>query len=201
MDDVAKRLTDEYLYQKELILERAGVRSGVDRERLRAIVEPRMTRMAEIVRDWDVTPAILMAAVFSLAKRERHPDGPMPSLLVSQKYLVRALSLYLDVPTAAVLERRSLRHYFDRQDAAFLAFEEMAPSDLVTDTQHPAVFRYLLALLRFDTDTMYFIAPELLQDLAADSRTRAWAERRGVRHDAVARLFNNRKRKETQPER
>ena len=192
-------LLDHYIYEKDRLLQEAGARGGVDKERLRTLMRPRIEKMAHVVKDWSVTPDILMTAVFAWAKHNRHPDGPMPNMLFSVKYLSKALAHYLQVPYEVVMERRSVSLFLERMDFEFERFrdelEKAGVTDLTTATSYPPEARYLMSLQRGDAESMFYIAPDLLEHMKNDRRVTTWLEHRGVTYEAVAKQFNNMRKK------
>jgi hypothetical protein len=187
-------LVANYIHQKELLLEAAGVAGVLNRERLSDLMRPRIERMAELVQDWNVSPEVLMAACFEQARKNRHPDGPMPNMLFSEKYLTRSLSEFLQVPYEAVVQRKSMDAYLKRCDWDYeqtkKTLDTAGVTDLVTASTFPVEYRYLMAITRFDMESACYLAPELLQQMAADRRTSAWLEHRGVKYERVAAQFN-----------
>jgi hypothetical protein len=188
----------QYVYQKELLIKAAGGEGKLNRDRLKSLMRPRIERMAEVVRDWDVKPEVIMTAVFAWAKYNKHPDGPMPNMLFSVKYLTTALSNYLQVPYEVVMERRSMSAFLDRMDYEFTRFrdelEKAGVTDLVTATSYPVETRYLMAVMNLDWDSVFFLSQELLETMSRDARVCMWLSHRGVHYEVVASKFNKRKK-------
>jgi hypothetical protein len=191
-------LLTQYVYQKEKLVEEAGGKGQLNRDRLKSLMRPRIERMAEVVQDWDVKPEVVMTAVFAWAKRNKHPDGPMPNMLFSVKYLTSAISNYLQVPYEVVMEKRSLSAFLERMDYEFERFRReldgAGVTDLVTATSYPVDVRYLMAIMHLDWDSAFFMAQELLEVMTRDKRVSLWLAHRGVHYEAVASHFNKRKK-------
>lgn len=191
------RLLDNYIYQKAKLLEDAGYRGKLDERRLRSLMLPRIEKMASVVHDWDVQPDILMEAIFDWAKFNKHPDGPMPNMLFSSKYLTKALSNYLQVPYEVVVDKRSAKLFLERRDFEFTRMrqelERAGVTDVTTATSYPVEVRYLIAVHRMDMESMFYMAQELLAMMSADRRVTKWLAHRGVLYERVAAQFNKRK--------
>lgn len=196
LEELTDKLVDNYIHQKELALQRAGVKTPLNCERLARMVRPNLERMAQVIADWDVTPGMVIEAVFSYAASNRHFDGPLPSLLYSVKYLSKALAYYMGVPYEAVMEKRSLAVYLAEMDEMHSRFrKEIGTADITFATSFPVESRYLFAIERFDLISAAYLSPSLLERLAADRKVRRWMEHRGVRYEAVAEQFNKIKNK------
>jgi len=191
------RLLDNYIYQKAKLLEDAGHHGKLDERRLRSLMLPRIDKMASVVHDWDVQPDILMEAIFDWAKFNKHPDGPMPNMLFSSKYLTKALSNYLQVPYEVVVDKRSAKLFLERRDFEFTRMrqelERAGVTDVTTATSYPVEVRYLIAVHRMDMESMFYMAQELLAMMSADRRVTKWLAHRGVLYERVAAQFNKRK--------
>lgn len=197
--DLTDRLMDSYCYWKAKIAEDAGARGRVDTDRLRQVARPRIEAMAATVEGWDAAPHVIMSAAFEWALHNRHPDGPMPNLLASQKYLTKALGHYLQVPYEVVAEKKSMSLFFEKMDDAHARFraelERAGVTDMSSSSSYPPENRYLIALGQGDRGAMFMIAHELLARMQADGRVESWLAHRGVAYAAVARLFNDERRK------
>ncbi len=200
-EDLVRSLLDNYVYQKAKLLEDAGARGTLNKDRLRELVRPRIERMADVVRDWSVRPDILMEAVFSWAKYNRHPDGPMPNMLFSSKYLAKALSHHLQVPYEVVMEKRSVALFLERMDFEHERFrkdlEKAGDTDLSTATSYPVESRYALAFSQLDWDAVFYMSQEVLECMGKDRRVTTWMNHRGFTYSGIAGLFNARKKKST----
>ncbi len=187
-------LLANYVHQKELLLEDAKCAGMLNKERLMTLMRPRIEQMAAVVHDWDIRPDMLMAAVFGWAKKNRHPDGPMPNMLLSVKYLTKALGDYLQVPYEAVVGKRSMKIFLERKDYEFRVAEAelkfVGITDLVTATSYPVEYRCLMALRKLDWDSVALMAPEVLEAASKDRRIRLWLDHRGVTYEKLAAIFN-----------
>jgi hypothetical protein len=191
-------LLSQYVYQKEKLIEVAGGKARLNHSRLCSLMRPRIEKMADVVRDWDVKPSVIMEAVFDRARRHNHPGGPMPNMLFSVKYITSALSDYLQVPYEVVMEKRSISAFLERMDWEFNRFrgelERAGVTDLVTATSFPVEVRYLMAVMNLDWDSAFFLAQDLLETMNRDKRVSLWMAHRGVRYEVVAQKFNKRKK-------
>lgn len=197
-ESLIQTLVDNYVYQKEELIKEAGGKGRLDRDRLSSMIRPRMEKMAEVVKDWDVRPDILMTAAFAWARKNRHPDGPMPNMLCSVKYLTNALSNYLQVPYEVVMEKRSMDLFLERMDFEFERFrnelEKAGVTDMVSATSYPVEARYLISVHDLDWEAMFYMAQELLERMAGDKRVEMWLNHRGIEYRSVAAHFNKRKK-------
>lgn len=200
----AKELLDNYIYHKERLVneardERSSRKGLLNAPRLRSMVRPRIEKMASLIQDWGVSAPIVMDAVFAWAIYNRHPDGPMPNMLASAKYITSALSHYLQLPYEVVLDKRCVNLFLERKDFEFsrmsAELDRAGITDLSTATSYPVEMRYLMAVLRFDRDAVFYMAQELLALMGKDRRVRMWMEHRGVKYESVASSFNKRKSK------
>jgi hypothetical protein len=175
-------------------MEAAGADGVLNTDRLRILSRPRMEKMAAVVQDWDATPEVIMAACFELARKNNHPDGPMPNMLLSVKYLTKALSEYFQVPYEAISQKRCMKVWIDRVDWDFKqtceAFEKAGITDVVTATSYPVEYRYLMAVNKMDWNSVGLLAMETLEAMKKDRRAAMWLEHRGVRYEKVAAQFN-----------
>ena len=196
-ENLVQDLLDNYIYQKEELLRRAGAKAVINRDRMATLMRPRIEKMAVVVEGWDVKPDILMNAVFDWARYNKHPDGPMPNMLASVKYLTKALGNYLQVPYEIVVEKRCMALFLERMEFEFDRFrnelERAGVTDLTTATSYPLETRYLMAVQNLDRDSAFYMAQELLEIMGRDKRVAMWLEHRGVRYEAVAEQFNKRK--------
>lgn len=198
-DELVQQLLDNYLYQKEEAYKKAGGRRAIDMDRAAAVNRPRMEKLAEVVGHWDVSPDVLMDAVFAYSRSNRHYDGPMPNMLLSAKYLTKALAFYLQVPTDAIVDRRFKEIFLERMDYDYeekkKELEDAGVTDLLSVTSYPVEIRYVMALGKLDTKTMFYLSQELLQRMGDDKRVKMWMDHRGVSYDQVAKFFNSRRKK------
>lgn len=202
---LTQALLDNYVYQKERLLERAGACGHYNLARAAELQRHRIEKMADVVGDWNVTPDILMASVFEHAVRNRHPDGPMPNMLGSEKYIAKALSNFLQVPYEVVMEKRSTGLFLERRDFEYgrmrADLDRAGVDDLTSATSYPVEFRYIMAVSRIDLDEAFMMAEETLEKMAADGRVSMWMGHRGASYEKVAAAFNRRMKKirEKQP--
>jgi len=198
-ENLVDALLSNYIYQKKELLERAGHRGVLDTDRLESLMRPRIAKMAAVIEDWDIQPDIIMAAVFDWARRNRHPDGPMPNMLASTKYLMKALSNYMQIPYEVVADKRCKAMFLENRDFEYKRFKKELDGAGVTDlssaTSYPVEVRYLMALTKFDFDACFYMAQELLGCMKSDKRILMWLEHRGVTYEGVAKHFNETKKK------
>lgn len=197
--ELVEELLNNFLYQKRKLLEEAGHRGKMCLDRAAELARPRMEAMAEVIRDWFVEPDIVMEAVFAWAKHNKHPDGPMPNMFKSVKYITSALGYYLQVPYEVVVDKRSQKLFLERRDFEFtqmrIELEQAGVTDLVSATSYPVEVRYLLAVNKFQMMAAFYMAPELLKIMESDRRVVKWLAHRGVKYERVAAHFNKQKSK------
>ena len=196
---LVNELLDHFVWQKESLIEASGGTGRLNHERIRTMMRPRIKKMAEVVNGWDVRPDIIMTAVFAWAKKNGHPNGPMPNMLHSVKYVTSALSHYMQVPYEVVMERRCASALLERLDFEFERcrneLERAGVTELTSASSYPVEFRYLMSILKMDVTSAFFMAQELLEVMSSDRRVKLWMAHRGVRHEVVAAQFNKRKNK------
>ena len=191
-------LTSNFIHQKEMLMERSGVRMQLNRERMSLTLAPHMEKVAAIVAEWDIDPGVLIEAAFAWARKNRHPDGPLPNMLTSVKYLTNALCWHLELPREAIIEKRcnstiltKLNESFDMTRASLAG---SPAGSLPFLSSYPVEHRFMLALLLLDRDAMKQLAPQVLEQMAKDKLAAMWLVSRGVKYEGVAAIFN---RKET----
>lgn len=198
-ENLVDSLLSNYVYQKKELLERAGAKGALNVERLSHLMRPRMEKMSVVVRDWDVRPDIIMAAVFDWARYNKHPDGPMPNMLFSVKYLTKALSNYLQVPYEVVTEKRCKSLFLEKMDFEYQRFKKeldrAGVTDLSSATSYPVEVRYLMSFNRLEFENCFFMAYELLGRMKADKRVTMWLAHRGLSYEGIAKHFNKTKQK------
>lgn len=186
----AEELLLEFLHQKKQLAKRAGIKHTDIPTWPRAVHVwgKHMETMAALVRDWEITPAIVMQAAFDQAMRNRHPDGPQINMLKSDKFLTNALSTYLNMPVALIRERRSQQLLMEIMDKEF---EEVKwPDDLLSFTIEDVGFRYVKARDRKEDVTAVFLARDVLERITNDRRMDAWMTHRGYPFMDVAQHYN-----------
>ena len=193
MDQLIQTLTDHFILQKEKLLARAGSRTQVNRERMNATLRPHMEKVALLVQDWDIDPGLLIEAAFVWARRNKHPDGPLPTMLVSVKYLSKAISNHLELPFEVVAEKRSTKVLMDKIEEDYqrtLPSLERAGKDVYLLSSAPVEFRFAFAAGKFDRNAMKMMAPQLLELMARDRKTAMWLQTKGLTYENIANAFN-----------
>lgn len=190
MNAIADELLLEFLHQKKQLADKAGVKntSVPDWPRAVHIWGKHMTDMASIVQDWNIDPAIVMQAAFDQAKRNRHPDGPQVTMLKSDKYLTNALSMYLDLPVAAIREKRGQTILMEILDKEFDSVK--FPEDLLGFTVENPCFRYVEARRRQEEITAVMLARDVLRRITEDRRMDKWLEHRGFPYLDIAKHYH-----------
>lgn len=197
MDQIEQSLIDNYVLQKENLLARHSTskrRPTLDRQRMAASFKPVAVKMAEIIRHWDVPAAVIMDAAFAYAKSMRHYDGPFPNMLGSASYLTKALAYRFEMPTQVIMERRAKNWLWEKMTERFQESEATCPPgrDLFTHTSVPALHRFIILLSRSDFDTARLLAPQVLEQIAADPITADWlAANHNLTYESIAKFFNN----------
>lgn len=199
MPDIEQTLIDNYLLQKELLLQqfRSPDRPSprLDRQRAAACIKPVIEKMARVAQGLDVPPHMLMEAAFAYAKSKRHPDGPFPNMLGSASYLTKALSYYFDVPAQIISERGITAFLLQRMDKRFEETIEALPvtADLFTASSFPAPHRILLALRKLDIEAVVLLAPDVLDDMSKDLTLSEWMSSKGCSYATLAAIYNKHK--------
>ena len=67
-----------------------------------------ISALADTVTKYNLDPGTCVSALFWQANRSRMPDGPFPNMVGSEKFLMTALTGYLNVPREAVLAAASV---------------------------------------------------------------------------------------------
>lgn len=198
MTTEATNLLTHYLFQKFKLLERAGKREPQTQCWDRAVIAygPHMEKVAELIRNWDIEAGLLMEACFAWAKKNRHPNGPLPNMLTSQKYLTNALMHHLELPYEVLQDRKALDYLmgdldklFEETQAALSACDDYA---LMTLTSYPLEHRLLIAWGRVPkaSDVVRHLAPDLLERAANDRKLDLWLRRRNMAYEDLASFYN-----------
>ena len=193
MNDLIQTLTDHFIHQKEKLLARAGSRTEVNRSRMNVTLRPHMEKVALLVQDWDIDPGLLIEAAFAWARRNKHPDGPLPTMLVSVKYLSKAISYHLELPFEVVAEKRSTKVLLDKIEEDYqrtMPALDRHGRDIYMMASAPVEFRFAFAAGKFDRYAMKMMAPQLLELLASDRKTAMWLQTKGLRYETIANAFN-----------
>lgn len=202
VESLSESLLDNYVLQKVTLLEKAGYSGQVNRNRLREFAKTNMRYMAGIVADWFIDADILMEAMFDWARFNRHPDGPMPNMFRSEKYIVKALSHYLQVPYEVVAQKKCQDLFLERRDFEYRRvaseLKSAGVTDLVSASSYPIEIRYMMAVHRLDMESAFFMAQELLERMREDRRVSFWLQHRRISYEIVARQFNRMKKKRSE---
>lgn len=190
MTKLAEELLLEFLFQKTQIAKSAGVKNTPAPNWTRAahLWGKHMETVARVVEDWNIPAPIIMQAAFEQAKRNRHPDGPQVSMLKSEKYLTNALSFYLDLPVALIVERKSMDIMLGVMDKEFA--EVIFPADLLGFTIENPCFRYVEARRRNEDVTAALLAPVVLSRLSEDRRMDKWMTHRNLPYMEIAQHYH-----------
>ena len=191
MNSVSEELLLEFIHQKAQLARSAGVKHTPVPTWSRAVLlwGKHMDAVAAVVQDWGIAPAIIMQAAFDQAKRNRHPDGPQVNMLKSDKFLTNALSMHLNLPVAAIRERRSHSLLMEIMDKEFS--DVIFPPDLMGFTIEDACFRYAEARRRGEDITAVMLASDVLARVTADRRMDAWLTHRGYPFMDIAHHYNS----------
>jgi hypothetical protein len=206
----AEKLLENYLFQKDLALEKAKVdltnRSQPDMRKARMVWGEAMEKMAAIVDHLSMDPALVMEAVFSYARSMRHYDGPQKNMLGSESYILKAMGHHLELPLGAVRERASKSFILRKldQDAALnmasihRQLREMTGSESVSGktgaqalamlVSFPVVYRFAMGVL--NPDAVRALAPEVLDVIRADRRQAMWLASKGWSFADIADYYN-----------
>ena len=199
MTTEATNLLTHYLFQKFKLLERAGKREPQTQCWDRAVIAygPHMEKVAELIRNWDIEAGLLMEACFAWAKKNRHPNGPLPNMLTSQKYLTNALMHHLELPYEVLQDRKALDYLMQDFDQSFeetrAAFVGRSSDDLLMTTSYPLDHRVLLAWTQprdSHGEVLLHLTPELLERIAGNRKLDLWTRHRGMPYEALAAAYN-----------
>lgn len=182
-----RRLVDQFVYQKNLALERAGVdlygRAPMSPEKVWNLYGDAMTKMAAIVEAWGTDPGVTMEACFAYSRSKRHMDGPQLNMLGSAKYLLSAIAYHLELPRDAAADMVSKESMVKQLAKEALAYEAQLrkhltqrhgsddPWVLHTDagaldmsmvTSVPALYRFLLCPIRHPEPPDFAVKPNPL---------------------------------------
>lgn len=153
-----------------------------------------MEKLAELVKDWDVDPGLVIEAAFAQARRNKHPDGPLPNMMLSVKWLSKALSLHLELPWEVIAEKRSSSVLIEKLDEEY---EKMLPEmlrcgdDIHMMNSYPVEFRFVVVATRtFNRFSMKQMAPSLLALMAGNRKVCVWLESKGLTYGGIAKAFN-----------
>ena len=191
-EDLEKRLIQCYIYEKHKIRKAAKLDSHFDTERLELMAAPHMKVLAATVKNWNFKPDLIMESLFAYARANRQPDGPQWTMIKSVKYLMKALSWYLDMPWELINEDRSLDRWYKNMDKDFA---ETAGTlirdkvDIVMATSIPVEFRFVAAFISLQMDSAKEMAHEVLDRIEEDAKVGAWLEHRGFTYRQIAASF------------
>ena len=190
MRKLAEELLLEFVWQKADLARSAGVKNTPmpNWNRCVHIWGKHMEPIAKLVEDWNIPPAIIMQAAFDQAKRNRHPDGPQMTMLKSEKYLTQALAMHLELPVAAIRERRGMTIIMEIMDKEF--HDVIFPPDLLLFTVESPCFRYVEARRRGEELVAAALAQNVLQRVSEDRRMDVWLSHRGFPYMEIAKHYN-----------
>jgi hypothetical protein len=191
MTNLAEELLLEFVWQKTDLARSAGVKNTPlpNWNRAIRIWGNHMEAIAKLVTDWNIPPAIIMQAAFDRAKRDRHPDGPQMTMLKSDKYLTQALSVHLELPVAAIRERRGMEIVVETMNQEFA--EVLFPPDLLGFTIESPCFRYVEARRRGEEIVAAALAQAVLKRVSEDRRMDVWLSHRGFPYMEIAKHYNH----------
>lgn len=198
MTDEASNLLTHYLYQKLKLLERAGKKDlqTPDWQKAAQVYGHHMEKVADIIRNWDIEPGLLMEACFAWARKNRHANGPLPNMLTSQKYLTNALMYHLEIPYEVLQDRKVLDHLMADLDGSFeqtaAAIAGRSADEILTLTSYPLEHRVLMAWNATPRQDLVILhlAPELLARIAGDRRLDLWTRRHRMSYEDLAAYYN-----------
>lgn len=204
-----RQLVDQFVYQKNLALERAGVdlyaRSPLTPDKAWTLYGDAMAKMAKIVESWQADPGVVMEACFAYARSKRHMDGPQLNMLGSEKYLTQAIAYHMELPRDAAVEmlsrdgilkrlakeaatfeaaiRRHLLATYDSEDPNIL-MEEKTALEFSMFHSVPPLYRFLICTLSRPLGRL--LIPEILETLRVNARQRLWAQHNGWSYRGMA---------------
>lgn len=132
LSKTAEELMGHYMLRKKILYDRHNIKRKLPGwNQAVGLWGALMNQMGEVVDQNHWAPGVVMEAAFARARRDRHPDGPFGNSLKSEKYLMGALSMHLDIPLEAVREgasREALVEKIDRETRKNLREMRDAPS-------------------------------------------------------------------------
>lgn len=202
-------LVDQFVYQKNLALERAGVdlyaRSPMKPEKAWTLYGDAMTKMAKIVENWQADPGIVMESCFAYSRSKKHMDGPQLNMLGSEKYLTQAIAYHMELPRDAAVEMLSKEGVLKRLAKEAAGYEAAIRRHLLVTygSENPNVlmeekpatefsmFHSVPALYRFFVCTLsrplgLLLIPEILETLRVNAKQRLWAVENGWSYRGMA---------------
>jgi hypothetical protein len=114
-------------------------------------------------------------------------------MLVSVKYLSKAISHHLELPFEVVAEKRSTKVMMDKIEEDYqrtLPALEKAGKDVYMMVSSPTEFRFAFAASKFDRHAMQMMAPQLLELMARERKTAMWLQTKGLTYANIAKAFN-----------
>lgn len=206
----AEKLLENFLYQKDLALERAKVdlasRSRPDMRKAAMVWGDAMEKMAVIVEHLSMDPALVMEAVFAYARSMKHYDGPQKNMLGAESYILKAMGYHLELPLGAVRERASkdfIIRKLDQDAEANMASIRRQLMDITGRpgvvglegakalsmlNSFPVIYRFAMGVLNHDL--VRYLAPEVLDTIRADRRQAMWLAAKGWSFEAIADYYN-----------
>jgi hypothetical protein len=185
-----------FIHQKQELLRRAGSsrKAVADWDTAKRLYGYTMEKMAAVTDWWDFTPEILMEAVFAWAHKCKHPNGPMPNMLGSTKYLTTALSYHLNLPNEVIADRKGFETMMQNYDAAYEEsvekLKQLPVDSVIQATFLPAVFRYVYLMKHGASNQSKWLAQEVLLAAGGDERLKAWMHRSGYSYASVSDHLN-----------
>lgn len=207
-----QQLLDQFLYQKLLALERAGVpperRPSMSPEKARDLYGGAMEKMASVLSQWNADPSIVMEACFAYSRSKKHMNGPQLNMLGSPKYLLQAIAYHMELPKEAAADLvskdamlRNLKTTAAKHEASIrrhltLAYGSDDPSQLNDErkaremsmfTSVPAIYRFLICATSIPLGRL--LIPEVLEDIRVDAKQRLWAQHCGWSYRGMATYY------------
>ena len=150
-----------------------------------------ISALADTVTKYNLDPGTCVSALFWQANRSRMPDGPFPNMVGSEKFLMTALTGYLNVPREAVLAAASVAAAKSRIEGDYnRACKAMAVWKSKLEDMHaiPAVYRFVYSDM--DEDFATKVADFMLDELKENTNLSSWLEDKGWTFDDIEELKN-----------
>lgn len=182
------------VYQKYKSLQMHGVESTLTVAKARRSWGKAASNLAEMCEKWVADPKVLVDAAWSYAKASRCPDGPMPNMLGSEKYIRKAVAHYLQLPSEAATHQLSRDYVAQRA----LNFHKEQVVDIRKCLKDGGDIRFLTsvpALNRFiylgDLNFLRANAADIMREVESDPKTEILAECLGWSYKNLARAINS----------
>jgi hypothetical protein len=191
MSELQEDLMIQYMYQKEKTLEKFNVKLKFDRDKASRFMHQPLEKMAEVVVDWDFSPALMMEAVFDYARSNKHYNGPQPNMFGSRKYITNALVYYLGIPYELAAQKQCRKFWLEKIDEHFndcVKSLQKSEDNIAFATSIPVEYRFVYGVANGFVDKAASLSRDVMRRVDNDKKVLQWLEHRGVTYQALAKL-------------